>query len=709
MINPSIKNSLLNLFRQKKDTGSSMLNSGLKKKVQLLTNQKFILFYSILIYLFNSINNYIWEFYYSLYITLFCALFFLILRLIVNQKNYTVIRNLYMLMSSLSMCLLCFTEGFVSGNYFYFFVFVIVASFIYDYKETAQLISAFFLIIASVIVIFLCTPNHSLLQPLNEFYENFYFKSNLITTAFLICLMSFILLKQNFQNAKRMMGKQKFLDAIYNTSLDAVFIVNTNTFTIDSCNNQSFKMFDVSVQSFSNKPFDIFFKGDIEFDAFKKAVLVKSQTWKGELICHAKSGSEFVGFVSVVPFMVGEQIFKKINILDITDFKKIQAELMIAKVRAENAMNTKSQFLSHMSHELRTPLNAIIGTSNLLLDETCMPEQQENLLMLKNSSEHMLNLVNDVLDYSKIEVGMMKVDKVIFNPKEFFAKINGMFTNQFKAKGVALKMNVDEALHRNFSGDETKLNQVMCNLISNALKFTEGGDVVVTAKLENSTSKKANVFISVKDSGIGISKKQQDLVFLSFTQGDKSTTRKFGGTGLGLSISKKIVELLKGDLKVNSKIDDGSEFYFTIPLDVRLSNKQFINESTLKTLKALDTLNVLIAEDNSINMLIARKFLNKWSIKPTEALNGREAIAKFDKLKHDVLLIDLEMPEMDGYETIAEIRKTNKDIPVIAFTAAVYENIHSDLLSHGFTDYIQKPFRPEDLHRKIAQYVRMAV
>ena len=705
----TLKNSFVNFFTIRKHTSNSLINSGLKKKEQLLNNQKYILSVTATIYFLNSLNNYFSEFNHSLVITLLGSIIFFCQRLVLTQKNFVLVRNLYMVTACLSMCLLCFTEGFVSGNYFFFFVFVIVASFIYDYKETLQIISALMLIIASVIIIFLFTPSHSLLQPLSLETENFYFKYNLIATALCICILSFILLRQNFDNAKKMVGKQKFLDAIYNTSFDTVFIVNTQTFTIDNCNDQSFKMFEEIKSSITGKSFDSFFKGKIEFDEFKIAVRSKSLSWKGELLCHSKSGAEFVGLVSVVPFMVGDVQFKKINILDITGYKKIQAELIVAKEKAENAMNTKSQFLSHMSHELRTPLNAIIGTSNLLLDEVRMPQQEEHLQMLKDSSEHMLNLVNDVLDHSKIEANMMKLEKVTFNGKDFFDKIQAMFSLQFKAKGVNLIMSIDEALNRSFACDATKLSQVLCNLISNALKFTEEGNVIVAAKLEKSTSKKAMVLFSVKDSGIGISKKQQDLVFMSFTQGDKSTTRKFGGTGLGLSISKKFVEMLKGDLQVCSKVGEGSEFYFTLPLDVKLNNKQYVSEQKMKTLGLLETLNVLIAEDNNINMMIVRKFLNKWRIQPTEALNGLEAIQKFDKTIHDVLLIDLEMPEMDGYETIAEIRRTNKDIPVIAFTAAVYENIQSDLMSHGFTDYLQKPFRPEDLHSKIARYVKMAV
>lgn len=701
---------IANYFTKANIPSNSLLQPGLKKKAQLLDNQKTILCFTILVYLLNTINNYVSGFKFSLVITGITSLFLIFQRVVIDEKNFVTFRNLYMATTCVSLGFLCFTEGFVSGNYFFFFVFVIVASFIYDYKETYQLIAAFLVIIFGLVIIFLYTPYHSILQPQNADSEEFYFKSNLIITALSICVLSFILLRQNFDNAKKIVGKQKFLDAIFNSSFDAVLIVNTNSYCVDNCNNQSYSIFDTDKETIFNKPYNTFFNTeDSNYEMFTFAVKSKSHNWKGELVCKTNTGAEFVGLVSVLSFFVGKEIFKKINILDITDIKKIQLELVEAKDKAEDAMKTKTQFLSHMSHELRTPLNAIIGTSNLLLDDVRMPQQEEHLQMLKNSSEHMLHLVNDVLDYSKIEANMMKIEKITFNGKEFFDKIQSMFHSQFKTKGIKLKLDIDEALHKNFISDETKLSQVLCNLISNALKFTESGEVILSAKITKSSSTKANVLFTIKDSGIGISNKHQDLVFLSFTQGDKSTTRKFGGTGLGLSISKKIVEMLKGDLKVASKLGDGSEFYFTIPLGISLNNKQFVNEKTMKALKTLETLNVLIAEDNGINMMIVRKFLNKWSISPTEAVNGIEAIEKFDKAKHDVLLIDLEMPEMDGYETIAEIRRTNKDIPVIAFTAAMYDNMHSDLLSHGFTDYLQKPFRPEDLHSKIAQYMKLAV
>jgi CheY-like chemotaxis protein len=357
-----------------------------------------------------------------------------------------------------------------------------------------------------------------------------------------------------------------------------------------------------------------------------------------------------------------------------------------------------------MSHELRTPLNGIIGTANLLLDEASMPEQKEHFSLLKYSSEHMLNLINDVLDISKIEAEMMHLEKSSFNLKIFFDKIQSLYTNQFAIKKIQLLFEIDERLDRYFLGDETRLSQVLSNLISNALKFTDTGKVVVAANLINANSKQASIYFSVKDTGMGITEQQQKIIFNSFTQADTTTTRKFGGTGLGLAISKSIIELYKGELKVESIKGAGSNFYFTIKLDLQLNNKNFVNEHIVSTLVSLENVKVLIAEDNQVNMLIARKFLHKWNVIPAEALNGVEALDMFHKSDFDILLIDLEMPEKDGYETVAAIRELNKEIPVIAFTAAVYDNMHADLVSKGFTDYIQKPFRPEDLHRKLSMY-----
>ncbi len=684
----------------KKNAATNILS-----RSQLIKNFKILRNFAIFILLANSVSNYILNYSYSFFVTALAAIIVICTTYFINDKFFKAVRYLFVCTICVSICTISYVEGIVTGGYLFLFVLLIITAFIFDFEESKALIISYITILASFLFIFTIAPLHSIIQPLNEITEKSFFIGNLFCAAIITCILSFILLRHNFKNSKFLVEKQQFLDAIYNTSLDGVFIVEVNTMRIKDCNSQSIKLFDVKDKTFVlNKPISSLFKDFGSNDKISEIFENKKESWQGDITCCTTNGLEFPGYVSIVPFIYGEIAFKKINILDISDIKKAQAELLIAKEKAENAIKIKSTFLSNMSHELRTPLNGIIGTANLLLDEASMPEQKEHFNLLKYSSEHMLNLINDVLDFSKIEADKMILEKTSFNLKDFFIKIQSLFAGQFVNKGLLLELLIDEKLNRYFLGDETRLSQVLNNLITNAFKFTENGKVVVTAKMIGGNSKNASIYFSVKDSGIGISEKQQKIIFHSFTQGDTTTTRKFGGTGLGLSISKNIVELYKGQLEVESKKGEGSNFYFTIELDLQLNNKNFVNENVMSTLTSLTNLKVLIAEDNKINMMVARKFLRKWNIIPSEALNGIEALNKFKEEEFDVLLIDLEMPEMDGYETINIIRKTNEAIPVIAFTAAVYDNMHADLISKGFTDYIQKPFRPEDLHRKLAKY-----
>ncbi len=379
-------------------------------------------------------------------------------------------------------------------------------------------------------------------------------------------------------------------------------------------------------------------------------------------------------------------------------------ELSEAKQKADSAVLAKSRFLSNMSHEMRTPLNGIIGTVNLMLQEPSMPEQQQNLEVLKYSSEHMLSVVNDVLDFSKIEAGKMELATDEFNLKTVLDKIYTVFKNQFDGKKVRFDFNIDNSLDKYFKSDETRLRQVLTNLIGNAFKFTDTGSVQCSAKLVSSDSEAAEIYFSVKDTGIGMNQEHQQLIFDAFNQAETSTTRRFGGTGLGLTISKKIVVKLGGDLQLKSEQGKGSHFFFTIRMPYCNGNKAFVNENKVGSLVSLKGARVLVAEDSVVNMTITRKFLQRWDVVIHEAVNGQEAVQLFNKNEYDVLLIDLDMPIMDGYEALAQIRKINRNIPAIAFTAAVLPQMKEYLAGKGFNDFLQKPFRPEDLHRKIAFY-----
>jgi signal transduction histidine kinase/CheY-like chemotaxis protein len=677
---------------------------------KLIANVKLMRNYGILVLFVNSIANYFQDLTYSLFITSVSCSILILTSFFIKKKYFSITRSVFVVTVCISISALCYVEGVVVGDYLYAFVLLIISIFIYDYKETAQLIFVFVTTLCCFAFIFSMAPFHSTVQRIGEEAERITFMINIFASVFITCMISLVILKQNYYNSKIILQEQQFFNTVFDASSYAAFIIDGNTMVITDCNKQSLLMFDINDKPILlGKSIGILFKDFHIDEKFPELFLNKKENWQGELTCCIASGIEFPGYVSIAPFLHNDKLLKKVTILDISDLKKTQAELVVAKDKAEQAMKAKSQFLSNMSHELRTPLNGIIGTANLLLDEASMPEQKEHFDLLKFSSEHMLHLVNDVLDFSKIEADMMALEKVPFNTNEFLHKIQNLFASQYVRKGIILEFDIDPKLDRHFLGDETRLSQVLSNLIANALKFTEHGKVVVTAKMIKSTSKKASIYFSVKDTGLGITKKQQELIFLSFTQGDTTTTRKFGGTGLGLSISKNIIGMYNGEIKVESERGKGSNFYFTIDLDLHLSNKSFVNEKIMSTLVSLDNMKVLIAEDNQINMLVARKFLKKWNIVPEEAVNGIEALAKFEEMEFELLLIDLEMPEMDGYQVIEEIRKRNADIPVIAFTAAVYDDMQTDLILKGFTDYIQKPFRPEDLHRKLSQYASVKV
>jgi signal transduction histidine kinase len=374
-----------------------------------------------------------------------------------------------------------------------------------------------------------------------------------------------------------------------------------------------------------------------------------------------------------------------------------------AKVVAEEASQAKALFLSNMSHELRTPLNGIIGTTHILQSEQHLPSQKNHIAVLSNLSDHMMSLVNDVLDYSKIESGKLELAFHRFNVGQLMDKVEGTFRHTFLDKKIGYNVVANTQLRLiDIYSDQLRLQQVLYNLVSNALKFTEEGSVMVRATLIKLTEVEATISFSVEDTGIGINAAMQDKIFESFSQGDSATTRKYGGTGLGLSISNNLVRLFKSKLSVNSEQGKGSSFYFEVLFPLATVSKNETSDKGHPAIKnQLKAIKILLAEDNPINMMIAKKVLEQWDVQVTEATNGRIAVDKCKVEYFDMLLIDVEMPEMDGRAAMAAIRKFNSNIPSIAFTAAVYENMREDLKGVGFDDYLLKPFKPEDMYEKI--------
>jgi len=381
----------------------------------------------------------------------------------------------------------------------------------------------------------------------------------------------------------------------------------------------------------------------------------------------------------------------------------VQAEIEItqARDRAEKAAAAKTRFMSNMSHELRTPLNAIIGTTHLLRQEHEHLQKDDHFKILLDSSKHMLHLVNEVLDFNKLDEGRLELLLSPFDLAEVLQQAADTVTTTIQQKNINLFLDTGTVpKDKKVVGDEMRLKQVILNLLSNAAKFTEAGSVTLTAHVNHLSDTIANIYFAVVDTGIGIAPEKIHLIFDSFTQADAETTRKYGGSGLGLSICKELVKKMGGQLQVNSQPGKGSTFYFNLTLSVQQPVAAAPAEKS-NGVKKLHGVKILLVEDNAVNMKIARRFLHSWGASISIAENGRVAWELFQQGHFDLLLIDLEMPLMDGKTLLSHIRKINKDIPAIAFTAAVYDNMYDDLQQHGFNGFLRKPFHPDEMHRNI--------
>lgn len=656
-----------------------------------------------------SFLNFLGNFGFNYIITSVSCLGLIIVRYLIDSNRVKEAYALMLCSINLALIILTFVQGLSSGVFLFFFPCIISFSFLTDLANKKNIVLTYLVGLGSLLVAVIFAPDSIILGGTANAIASGNFFVNIILSFSLIIWMSFNLAKENNRKQTELRNKEVFLDTIFNSSLHTEIIVDIENGCISNCNRHSTSLFAVTGSaSLNNIPVcDLFLElkegGNEEF---VREMYNPFSNWEGELTCLRMDGTEFSGSVSVVSFKYHEKYYKKITIIDITEKNQILYELQLAKKKAEEYAFSKSQFLSHMSHELRTPLNGIIGSTNLLLQDEFLPGQKDQLNILKFSSEHMISLINDILDLSKLEADRIQLEKTVLNIPEFIHKVISPFVPQYEEKGVAFKVKIDANLKRSVLADPTRLNQVLTNLLSNALKFTSKGMVKLQVKGTSIKSDHHSIEFSVSDTGIGIIEDKRDQIFEQFTQADVKTTRKYGGTGLGLTISQKLVKLMGGELKVESKYHRGSRFYFEVTLPVHNSPKKayILAPGMIKNDKKLNGIKVLIAEDNPINMMIASRFLDKWGVIYKQAKNGLEAVSLFDENNFDVVLMDLEMPEMDGYGALNAIREINSTIPAIAFTAAVFDNMKESLLSSGFNDYIQKPFRPQDLEAKLVAF-----
>lgn len=401
------------------------------------------------------------------------------------------------------------------------------------------------------------------------------------------------------------------------------------------------------------------------------------------------------------------EVDKYIEVLiDISAKKKVELELITAKEEALQLSRAKDLFISVMSHEIRTPLNAVIGMSHLLQEADPLPSQKENLDILKFSAENLMLLINDVLDFTKIETGNIQLEKANVDLRDLVQGITGSMHFKTEEKGIQLIQNIDEDIPATIIGDRTRLAQVLLNLISNAVKFTDVGSVSVDLKVVEQTDSDVRIRFAVTDTGIGIANNKLNTIFESFKQAEADTTRKYGGTGLGLAISKRLIELHDSRINVESKLGEGSTFWFTVTFkkaDGRENNNINV-ESGLN-------INVLVVDDNQINRLLINKILTKWGATIDFAENGLQAVNKVETNKnYDVVLMDIHMPEMGGLEATQIIRSKPesyfKQLPIIALTASMLTNQMGQIGDAGMNDYILKPFEPKALFEKLSKYQR---
>ena len=387
--------------------------------------------------------------------------------------------------------------------------------------------------------------------------------------------------------------------------------------------------------------------------------------------------------------------------------KKIEISMKMledAKEEAEKNARIKSEFLSIMSHELRTPMNAVLGMTQVIMEENPRKDQLENLETIKISAQNLLDIINDILDYNRLESGKIFLEHKDFSLKNLMAKLFRIFSYSMKQKGLTLNFNYDSSLGESFIGDEIRLGEIITNLIGNAIKFTDSGAITVDIKKIGNKPNTSLIRFSVKDTGIGISQQNITNIFDSFTQEKTDTTRKYGGTGLGLSIVKKLLELMNGRIFVESKVGEGSKFYFEIELEN--SEKKF--EQVIKEPESapnkINLSKILIVEDNTVNQLVMKKMLKNTGIEIDIADNGKIGFEKVLQNKYDLVFMDLLMPEMDGYEATREIRNFNKDIPIVALTADVMKGVEAKTKEAGMNNYLTKPVKKDELLKILSLY-----
>jgi signal transduction histidine kinase/CheY-like chemotaxis protein/streptogramin lyase len=539
------------------------------------------------------------------------------------------------------------------------------------------------------------------------YYAQINFILPILLLLFALLFLSIKYLINNKKNISGLINKEKRMESYIRSMPFNSAILNEQGICLESFFTYNSRGQEFSIQVNQSLPQMFNPQKSLEIkQAIERCIHLQFYETK-EFTFQNKNGETKHYEIRISPFEESSEKTNKtlVVFIDVTESKLNQEELLKAKQIAEKANQTKMQFLSNMSHEIRTPMNAIIGITDMMFDDIEEPVQKENLSLIKRSADNLLVIINDILDISKIESGKVEIEYIDFNLIELIEQLIGTFKFKAAKKGIkfhhSFQRNTPEYLH----GDPVRLNQILVNLIGNAIKFTEKGEVKLEILIIEIVKNQVRLKFKVIDTGIGIAAESQSKIFESFAQEGRTITRRFGGTGLGLSISKHLAELLNGTIELESEQGKGSIFTVILPfkLALKLNKLEYISQEN----RNLQNIKILLVEDNNMNQIVANQLLKKWNAQVKCVFNGIEALEILQKEEFDLILMDLQMPEMDGYEATKNIRKQKKwnKIPIIALTADAFPEIKKQALETGMDEFISKPFNQDELYFKISKLV----
>jgi PAS domain S-box-containing protein len=510
---------------------------------------------------------------------------------------------------------------------------------------------------------------------------------------------------------QRLRDQQFYTRSLIESNIDALMTTDPSGIITD-VNKQMEALTGCTRDELIGAPFKSYFTDPERAEAGIKLVLSQKKVTNYELTACTRDGKQTVVSYNATTFYDRGRTLQGVFAAarDVTERKRVEAELQQAKAAAESASQTKSDFLASMSHEIRTPMHAIIGVADLLAKTPLSPEQNKYVQIFRRAGDNLLNLINDILDLSKVEASQLELERTGFSLNDLLEKVREMVAVRAHEKGLALVCEIAPEVPRDLVGDPTRLRQVLLNLMGNAIKFTECGEVALRVTSDADSTASRSLRFTISDTGIGIPSEKLGAVFERFTQADSSTTRRYGGSGLGLTISKRLVELMGGCIRVESHVDKGSVFSFTVPLEMLAgATPRAAVLVSVDPEPPLPALHILLVEDSPDNRTITVAFLQDTPYRVEIAENGAIAYEKFTVGHYDLILMDRQMPVMDGLSATRAIRvweQTNHrpPTPIIALTASALKEDQEKCVAAGCTAYLTKPIKQEVLLQAIKEH-----